>query len=294
MKSFELPDGKNNYGYLDIETGYDYKAGKVIESSLSYNRQDGGVPIKGCLIKNVYDLDTISQIQVTIEPGAKSPSDGFVAHDGKEEITLVMGGTGKIEFPDGKIVDLETDVSFYLKPGQPHRVINDTKEVLKLMVFYSGPIDSVPRNIVGDKDAKSLSDGYSIKTLKDAIPQLAPGFSGDAPDDGHYVSIIFEGENICFLHPVQLPNVSSPEFDFVSHPDVHELEFAISGGGTVIMPDKVYQLRPGIMRYNPPEQPSKSWNNTSEPLRLAVFYSTSSPKNVQRTRKHARIFEILN
>ena len=294
MKTYELPDGKNDYGYLDIDTGYDYKAGKVIASTMSRNREENGQPIPGCLVKVVYDLDTISQIQLTVEPGASSPTSGFVAHDGCEEISLVMAGKGKLELPGGESLELKTDISFYLKPGQPHRIVNDSKEVLKVMVFYSSTLANVPRTLAADDTAENLPDGFCVKDINEGVQNLAPGFTWDRPDDGHFTSIIFEGDNICFLFPIQMPNVSSPEIDFVSHPGVHELEFALSGGGTVIMPDKVYRLRPGIMRYNPPEQPSKSWNNTTEPLRLAVFYSTGRLANVSRTHKHARIFEILN
>lgn len=294
MKTFELPNGENKYGFLDMETGYDYHEKRLIPETRSYIREDGGHAINGCICKTLYDLDTISMLYVSIEPGVSSPAQNFIRHTGREEITLVTAGSGTLEFPNGEKIELKTDVSFYLQAGQPHRIVNDSLEVLKYVTVYSGTLQDIPRESFTAGGQCSVERGYEVKNINDSVQKMAPGFSGKAPDAGHFTSIIFEGDNLCFLHPIQYPENSSPMEDFVSHPGVHELEFAISGKAVTIMPDRAYHLRPGIMRYNPPEQPSKTWNNSDEELRLAVFYSTGKLKNVFRTRKHARIFEILD
>ena len=90
------------------------------------------------------------------------------------------------------------------------------------------------------------------------------------------------------------PGCSSPMFDYVSHPNVHELEFALEGNAMVIMPDKAYKLSPRIARYNPELQPSKTFNYTDENLKLLVWYSTGRLANVGRIQNHAVQFECRN
>ncbi len=290
MKQFELKDGKNHYGFLDMETGYDYHLKKVIPGTQSFIREG----IAGCVCKNLYDLEKISMQYVSIEPGVAAPAEGLTMHPDCEEITLILQGEGTLLLPEGKTYELKPDISFYLKEGHPHGIINNSKEVLKYVVVYSKPLKDVKRNAYKEGDTYDSENGCIVKNINDGIQRTAPGFTGNKPDEGHLTSIIFEGNNICFLHPIQKPGVSSPEEDFVSHPGVDELEFAITGRGTVIMPNLGLALRPGIMRYNAPEQPSKTFNNYDEDLRLAVFYSTGKLKNVFRTHKHARVFDVLN
>lgn len=294
MKQFELRDGKNCYGFLDMETGYDYHEKRVIPGTQSYIRQDSGVSIPGCICKNLYDLEKISMLYVSVEPGVRTPASDYISHRDCEEITLVLEGKGTLELPDGMSYELGTDISFYLAEGQPHRIVNNSTQVLKYVVVYSKTLKNVTRDAFKAGDVCDSNAGCIVKNINDGIQKSAPGFTGNRPDDGHLTSIIFEGNNICFLHPIQKAGVSSPAEDFVSHPGVDELEFALSGRGTVIMPDFGIALRPGIMRYNAPEQPSKTFNNYDEDLRLAVFYSTGKLKNVFRTHKHARVFDVLN
>lgn len=289
MKQYELKNGKNQYGFLDMETGYDYHQKKIIPGTQSYIR-DG---IAGYVCKNLYDLDKISMQYVSVEPGVASPEEGLTCHTDCEEITLILKGKGMLELPEGKTYEIKTDISFYLAEGHPHRIINNSNDVLKYVVVYSKPIREVER--VSFKEGMSYHEnGCVVKDINEGVQNMAPGFTGNKADEGHSTSIIFEGNNICFLHPIQKPGVSSPEEDFVSHPGVDELEFAITGRGTVIMPNLGLKLTPRIMRYNPPEQPSKTFNNYDEDLRLAVFYSTGQLKNVFRTHKHARVFDVLN
>lgn len=289
MKQYELKEGKNQYGFLDMETGYDYHQKRIIPGTQSYIREN----IAGCVCKNLYDLEKISMQYVSVEPGVVSPAEGFTCHTDCEEITLILEGKGMLELPEGKMYEVKTDISFYLSEGHPHRIINNSNEILKYVVVYSKPINEVER--VCFQDGMPYDEnGCEVKNINEGVQKMAPGFTGNKADEGHSTSIIFEGKNICFLHPIQKPGVSSPEEDFVSHPGVDELEFAITGRGTVIMPNLGLKLTPKIMRYNPPGQPSKTFNNYDEDLRLAVFYSTGQLKNVFRTHKHARVFDVLN
>lgn len=290
MKQYELKNGENHYGFLDMETGYDYHLKKIIPGTQSYIRED----INGCIVRTLYNLEKISMLYVTVEPGVATPKADFVCHADCEEITLVLQGKGTLELPGGKSYELETDVSFYLAEGQPHRIVNNSLEILKYVVVYSKNLNQVTRDAFQEGGVYAKEDGCVVKNINDGVQKEAPGFTGNKADAGHLTSIIFEGNNICFLHPIQKPGVSSPAEDFVSHPGVDELEFAITGRATVIMPNLGLALRPGIMRYNAPEQPSKTFNNYDEDLRLAVFYSTGKLKNVFRTHKHARVFDVLN
>ena len=231
---------------------------------------------------------------VTIEPSVSSPASDFISHTNHEEIALVLEGNGLIEYPDGVSKEIKLDDCFYLQAGQPHRIVNNSENILKLCVIYSGHIRNVERTKYKKGGALDKMKGYQNKNLSEAVQKIAPGFTGNKGDEGHYTAIIFEGSNICFLYAVMCKDNSSPMEDFVSHPMVDELEFAISGQGLVIFPDRVFRLRPGIMRHNPPEQPSKSWNNHDEDLRLAVFYSTGKIADVYRTHKRARVFDVLN
>lgn len=291
MKQYELKDGVNHYGFLDMETGYDYHAKKIIPGTQSYIRE--GIP--GVVCKNLYDLEKISMQLVKIEAGVASPAADYTSHSDCEEITLILDGEATLELPDGTAYELKTDVSFYLAEGQPHRIVNRSLTTLKYVVVYSKPLKDVKRiPFDADTDTYENEKGCVVKDINECQQKMAPGFTGNKADEGHSTSIIFEGNNICFLHPIQKPGVSSPEEDFVSHPGVDELEFAITGTATVIMPNLGLKLTPRIMRYNAPEQPSKTFNNSDEDLRLAVFYSTGQLKNVFRTHKHARVFDVLN
>lgn len=294
MKTYELKDGKNQYGMLDRNTGYDYHYQHYCPECLSYIREDAGKALNGCICKTLYDLEKISMTMVKMEPTVSSPAQGYVCHTTHEEITYVVSGKGYLEFPDGKRFELETDKSFYLEKGQPHRVVNDGNEVLTLYVVYSGTLASVERDVYQAGTPFKTEPYCGYMSINDAMQKIAPGFTGNKGDAGHYTAIIFEGEDICFLHPVMCPGNSSPMEDFVSHPGVDELEALVSGKLSVIMPNRTYTLTPDIIRYNNPEQPSKSWNNYDEDARLIVFYSTGKLANVYRTHKHAVIFEIQN
>lgn len=294
MKTFELKDGKNHYGMMNRITGYDYHDKCYCPGTKSYIRTDNGKPIDGCICKTMYDLEKISWSMVKMEPQVSSPTEGFVRHTAHEEITYVISGKGHLEFPDGKRYELDTDKTFYLEKGQPHRVVNDSDEVLVLYVVYSCSLSAIERDIYKDGDPFNTECHCKYMSINDALQKIAPGFTGNAGDAGHYTAIIFEGEDICFLHPVMCGGNSSPMEDFVSHPGVDELECLVSGKLSVIMPDRTYTLTPDIVRYNPPEQPSKSWNNYEEDARLLVFYSTGKLANVYRTHKHAVVFEIQN
>lgn len=290
MKQYELKDGVNYYGFLDMETGYDYHEKRIIPGTQSYIR-DG---VCGCVCRKLYDLEKMSMLYVAVEPSVATPKEDFVGHTDCEEITLVLEGKGTLELPGGKAYELETDISFYLAEGQPHRIVNNSTEVLKYVVVYSKNLSELKRDVFKEGAADTDENGCIVKNINESMQKEAPGFSGNKADAGHLTSIIFEGNNICFLHPIQKPGVSSPAEDFVSHPGVDELEFALTGRATVIMPNLGLALRPGIMRYNAPEQPSKTFNCFDEDLRLAVFYSTGKIKNVFRTHKHARVFDVLN
>lgn len=294
MSTYELPNGENNYGMLDFTTGYDLKAERVMPGVQTFVRTENNVPNNGCLVKNLYDLDTISQIYLVMEPSVASPRSGWAAHTEHEEVGVVLDGSGVLAFPDGVTHRLKPGDCWYIDAGQPHRFENDTLTTLKMMVAHTCPIAQVERDVLPVETSYQKKNGYSIKNVDDCIQSLAPGFTGDRPDAGHYTSIIFEGKNICVLHPLMCPNNSSPMYDYVSHPNVHELEFALSGEATVAMPDKLYHLTPNIARYNPPLQPSKSWNNYGEDLRLIVFYSTGKLANVKRIHNHAVTFVCKN
>ena len=294
MKTYELKDGLNEYGMMNRNTGWDYHYNRYVPGAKSFTRMDNNNPINGCICKTMYDLDTISWLMVKMEPTVASPAEGFVRHTTHEEITYVISGKGHLEFPDGTRYDLEKDISFYLEKGQPHRIVNDSNEILELYVVYSGNLSAIERDVYKEGDAYNKEVLCKYMSINSALQKIAPGFTGNAGDAGHYTAIIFEGEDICFLHPVMCGGNSSPMEDFVSHPMVHELECLVSGKLSVIMPDKTYTLTPDIVRYNAPEQPSKSWNNYQEDARLLVFYSTGKLENVYRTHKHAVIFEVQN
>ena len=112
MKTFELENGKNNYGMMDRNTGYCLHEKRILPGTKSYFRTDNGQAINGCICKTMYDLDTISMTMVTMEPEVASPAEGYVRHTTHEEITYVISGKGHLEFPDGKRYDLETDKTF--------------------------------------------------------------------------------------------------------------------------------------------------------------------------------------
>jgi len=295
LKHYTLPESENHYGMIDYELGYDLKDETFIPGMKTYLCEEQGVQIPGCLKKDIYDLDTICQQYVVMEPTVAYPTTaGFVAHQGVEMVGVILDGYGEISFPDGCTHSLRPGDCWYFAAGQPYRIENNSATLLKFFTAHTCPIAKIPyeyypRDYTCEKDG-----GHGIKNIDECVKKLAPGFTGHKADAGHYTSILFEGNNICVLHPVQGPGCSSPMFDFVSHPNVHELEFSLSGNAMVIMPDKAYKLSPRIARYNPPLQPSKTFNYTDEDLKLLVWYSTGKLENVKRIHNHAVDFEIKN
>lgn len=295
MNTYTLPEHENHYGMIDYELGYDLHKEKLIPEMKTYLRQEQGQFIPGSLLKDIYDLDNICQQHVTLEPGVSYPQTaGFVAHPGVEYVGVILEGYGVVSFPDGTKHDLRPGDCWYFKEGQPYHIENTELSLLKFFTAHTSPIAQIPYEYYPADYQFAIEDGHQIRNIDSCEKKLAPGFTGHKADAGHWTSLLFEGNNICVLHPVQGPGCSSPMFDYVSHPNVHELEFALEGNAMVIMPDKAYKLSPRIARYNPELQPSKTFNYTDEDLKLLVWYSTGKLSNVKRIQNHAVEFEIRN
>ena len=176
MKVYELPNGKNRYGFLDMETGYDYFEKRIMPGTQSRLRRENEKAIEGCVIKTLYDLDNISMLYISIEPSVKSTTRDFVCHTGHEEILLVLSGEAVMEFPDGEKYDLKVDDAVYLAEGIPHRIINTSTKVLKYVVCYTGPRRIKFRVAIGM--ALNSIRKADLKNLKECEQKLAPGFRG--------------------------------------------------------------------------------------------------------------------
>lgn len=295
MNLYTLPDHENHYGMIDYELGYDMKAEKFIPEMKTYMREENGKAVAGSLLKDIYDLDTICQQYAILEPGVSYPFTAkYVAHPGIETVGVILEGHGTVYFSDGTEHSLRPGDCWYFKEGQPYRIDSNEKEVLKFFTAHTCPVAKIPYEYYGEDCKIEIENGHSIKNIDECKGKLAPGFTGHKADAGHWTTIMFEGNNICVLHPLMGPGNSSPMFDYVSHPDVHELEFALEGSAVVVMPDKAYKLSPRVARWNAPLQPSKTFNCTDQDLKLLVWYSTGKLENVKRIQNHAVDFEIRN
>ena len=295
LKTYTLPDHENHYGMIDYELGYDLKDERFIPEMKTYLREENGKAVPGHLMKNIYDLDNICQQYVVMEPTVTYPvQDGFICHPGVEFVGVILEGYGKVSFPDGESHDFRPGDCWYFKAGQPYRIENNERSLLKFFTAHTSPIAEIPYEYLPADCGVVIENGHGIRNIDTCEGTLAPGFTGHKADAGHWTTLMFEGDNICVLHPVQGPGCSSPMFDYVSHPNVHELEFALEGNAMVIMPDKAYKLSPRIARYNPELQPSKTFNYTDENLKLLVWYSTGRLANVGRIQNHAVTFECRN
>ena len=59
------------------------------------------------------------------------------------------------------------------------------------------------------------------------------------------------------LLPTQEPGVDSPYEDFVFHPEHEEIEYVISGSGTMFYPDgSTLDVKAGTCMYHAPGQPT--------------------------------------
>lgn len=295
MKTYTLPGNEDHYGMIDYELGYDLKDEVFIPGMRTYLREEDGKAVPGHLMKNIYDLDNICQQHTIMEPGVTYPvKEGFVSHPGVEFVGVVLEGYAKISFPDGETHDFRPGDCWYFKAGQPYRIENDSMTLFKYFSAHTSPIAEITYEYLPADCKTVIEDGHQIRNIDTCVGKPAPGFTGHKADPGHWTTLMFEGDNICVLHPVQGPGCSSPMYDFVSHPGVHELEFSLSGNAMVVMPDKAYKLSPRIARYNPELQPSKTFNYTDEDLKLLVWYSTGRLANVKRIHNHAITFEVKN
>jgi mannose-6-phosphate isomerase-like protein (cupin superfamily) len=291
---YKLKEGKNNYQLIDCSTSIDLHTGEYVPSARSRIGGSYDKPDFGHLVKFIYEFDDISMLLPTQEPGVDSPYEDFVFHPEHEEIEYIISGSGTMCYPDGSTFDVKAGTCMYHAPGQPHRLRNHNPDPLNLLVVHSVKLSQVARRRFEEGKKYAKKGGHKLVYCPDAPSRETPGFSGDAPDKGHYVSTIFEGEKACCIYVVMKPGNSSPMVDFVSHPEVTELVYIVDGHGIGIYPDKAYNLRPGLAAYHAPEQPAKFWNNTTdEDLRLLVFYSTAKPGNVLRTHKKAVGFEVI-
>lgn len=291
---YQLKDGKNNYHLIDCLTSIDLHTGGYVPSARTHIGGSYDKPDFGHICKTIYEFDNISMLWVIQEPGVDSPTSDYVFHPNHEEIEFVISGNGTMFYPDGSTFDVKAGHCMYHAAGQPHRLINQTDEPLNLLVVYPGKMSEVARCRFEEGKKYEKEGGHKLVYCPDAPKKMSPGFTGEAPDEGHYVSLIYEGEKICFIYVVMRPGNAAPMYDFVSHPEVNELEYVLDGHAIGIYPDKAYNIRAGLAAYHAPEQPHKFWNNTTdEDLRLLVFYSTSKLANAGRTHKKAIGFEVV-
>lgn len=80
-----------------------------------------------------------------------------------------------------------------------------------------------------------------------------------------------ETDSLSFLRAYLNPGESSPEEDFVIHPDCEQVEYVVYGTGTARYPDgTAHKLQPGTAVYHAAGQPHRFENDSNEPLVYVV------------------------
>jgi mannose-6-phosphate isomerase-like protein (cupin superfamily) len=89
----------------------------------------------------------------SLDPGwSSSPH----SHEIEEEIWFVLSGTGLATVADDTI-NIEKDTSIYIPPGQPHQLVNNGSEQMRVLWVVSPP--GLEESYLGKKGGRPPVDG---------------------------------------------------------------------------------------------------------------------------------------
>ena len=281
---------ENNYQIIDSATSVDLHSMKPVHEARLRIAGSYTEPEMGHMNKTIFNLDNISLLLAGQEPGVDSPYFDYVFHPGVDEIEYVLSSRGLMCYPDGKKYEVRPGHCMFHAADYPHRLHNiGQNETLNLIVVLSEHMSKVSRKCSPEEVRVETEGGHKLVFCPEHPATPDHNLPGDP--DGLLVSNIYEGAKTCFAYVTLKPGFSAPECDFMAGKDHNELIYVLGGTGLGVYPDKVYELRQGLIAYNPPGQPVKYINNSNDDLVLAYFCSKAKLSDVEYSIVKASGFE---
>ena len=264
---------------MDCATAVDLHTGKPVDSARFRIAGSYTEPEMGHLNRTIFAFDDITLLLAGQQPGVDSPYFDYVFHPDHEEVEVVLAGKGLMCYADGAKYDVKSGNCMYHGAGYPHRLHNAGDETLELLVMLSGHIKDCTRQCSPEEVHVENNGGHKLVFCPEQ-PALTDhnlaGFAGD----GCELSLIYDGDNICYAYVVLKPGCVTPAQGFASNTKFNEVIYVFKGTGLAVYPDKTYNLKPDMAIYNPPGQGVRYENNSGEDLVLCCFYPTGKLADV--------------